>query len=221
MLCAWAAFATVTATARAAGGSTSADAGSPPESIVVMGDSLTAGFGLDLKEAFPALLQEKIDREGWNYRVINAGISGDTSAGGVRRIGWLLRRKLDVLILELGANDGLRGIPVETTKKNLQAIITRTREKYPEALIILAGQKMPPNMGEDYGGKFENIFPEIARENETLLVPFLLEGVGGKPDLNLPDQVHPTAEGQKILAKNVWAILKPALEKRTQTRQQR
>jgi acyl-CoA thioesterase I len=183
--------------------------------IVVMGDSLTAGYGLDLKEAYPALLQEKIQKQGWNYQVVNAGISGDTSAGGARRIGWLLRRPLDMLILELGANDGLRGIPVETTKKNLQTIIMRTREKYPEALIILAGQKMPPNMGEAYGREFESIFSELAREQETLLIPFLLEGVGGIPELNLPDQVHPTAEGQKILAENVWKILQPALERRS------
>jgi acyl-CoA thioesterase-1 len=187
--------------------------GADRRTVVVLGDSLAAGYGLDLSESFPAVLQKKIDETGMKFTVVNAGISGDTSAGGLRRIDWLLKRPVDVLVLELGGNDGLRGIPVGTTRTNLQSIIDRTRQKYPNAKIVIAGMQMPPNMGTEYNGAFEKIFPDLARANDCSLIPFLLEGVGGKPELNLPDLIHPTAEGQKIVANNVWAVLKPVLEK--------
>ena len=190
----------------------SADSKSSAETrnIVILGDSLAAGYGLDPTQAFPALLQRKVDDAGWNFKVINAGVSGDTSAGGLRRLDWLLKRKVDVLVIELGGNDGLRGLSPRAMKKNLQAIIDRTREKYPAARIVIAGMRMPANFGE-YALEFARVFPDLAAENNLPLVPFLLEGVGGKPELNLPDRIHPTAEGQKILAENVWSVLKPIL----------
>ena len=181
--------------------------------VVVLGDSLAAGYGLDPSESFPALLQKKIETAGLKFTVVNAGVSGDTTSGGLRRIDWLLKRRVDVLVLELGGNDGLRGIPVGVTKTNLQAIIDRTKQKYPRAQIVVAGMQMPPNMGADYTTSFAKLFPELAKANNATLVPFLLEGVGGKPELNLPDMIHPTAEGQKIVASNVWTVLKPVLEK--------
>lgn len=184
-----------------------------PQTIVVLGDSLAAGYGLDPSESFPALLQKKVETAGLRFKVVNAGVSGDTSSGGLRRIDWLLKRQVDVLVLELGGNDGLRGIPVGVTKTNLQAIIDRTKQKYPRVQVIVAGMQMPPNMGVEYTASFAKLFPELAKANDAALVPFLLEGVGGKPELNLPDLIHPTAEGQKIVAENVWKVLKPVLEK--------
>lgn len=181
--------------------------------IVVLGDSLAAGYGLDRREAFPALLQQKIDQAGWNYRVVNAGVSGNTSADGLSHIDWVLREPVDLLLVELGGNDGLRGIPAAVTKTNLQAIVDRARKKYPRVQVIVAGMQMPPNMGEDYKRAFSLIFPEVARTHQASLVPFLLEGVGGKPELNQQDRIHPTAEGQKLVAENVWKVLKPLLEK--------
>lgn len=179
--------------------------------ILILGDSLAAGSGVDLDEAFPALLQKKIDDAGLNYEIVNAGVSGDTTAGGLRRIDWLLRRKVDILVLELGGNDGLRGISPVTTRTNLQTIIDRTRAKYPDARIVIAGMQMPPNMGEEYNSAFRQVFPDLAKSNKTALIPFLLEGVGGKPEMNLPDQIHPNPEGHRIVADNVWKILKPLL----------
>jgi acyl-CoA thioesterase-1 len=148
-----------------------------------------------------------------NFTVVNAGVSGDTTAGGLRRMDWLLKRKMDVLILELGGNDGLRGIPVTATRTNLQTIIDRARQKNPDVQIIIAGMQMPPSMGEDYTHAFQQVFPDIATANHAALIPFLLEGVGGHPELNQPDQIHPTAEGARIVAANVWKILQPILEK--------
>jgi acyl-CoA thioesterase-1 len=179
--------------------------------ILVLGDSITAGYGLDLSQAYPALLQQRIDSRGWRFKVVNAGQSGDTSAGGLNRLDWLLRNRIDVLVLELGANDGLRGLPTETTRKNLQAIIDRTRKKYPDARIVIAGMKVPPNMGRDYGDKFEAVYPALARANKATLIPFILEGVGGVRELNLPDGMHPTAKGHEIVAGNVWKVLEPVL----------
>jgi acyl-CoA thioesterase-1 len=181
--------------------------------IVVLGDSLAAGYGLEPEESFPSLLQKKINDQKWNFTVVNAGLSGDTSAGGLRRISWLLRQKVDVLLVELGGNDGLRGIMPETTKTNLQTIIDKTKSRYPEAQIVIAGMKMPPNMGEDYQKRFQNIFTELAHSNDIPLVPFLLEGVGGRADLNQGDRIHPTAAGQRIVADNVWTVLRPLLER--------
>jgi acyl-CoA thioesterase I len=181
------------------------------KSVVVLGDSLAAGLGVDETQAFPALLQQRIDAAGWNYTVINAGVSGDTTADGLNRINWLLRRSIDVLIVELGGNDGLRGLPLSATKTNLQAIIDKVNQKYPQAQIVIAGMQMPPNMGEQYTKEFKEIFPELAQKNHAALVPFLLEGVGGHPHLNQPDQIHPTAEGHKVVAENVWKVLRPIL----------
>jgi acyl-CoA thioesterase-1 len=182
-----------------------------PGIILFLGDSITAGFGLDPSQAFPALIQKKIDARRWRFQVVNAGQSGDTSAGGLGRLDWLLKNRIEVLVLELGANDGLRGLPVETTRKNLQAIIDRTKRKYPEVKVILAGMKVPPNMGGDYGRKFEAVFAELAKKTNAPLIPFILEGVGGVRELNLADGVHPTARGQEMVAANVWKVLEPVL----------
>ena len=182
-----------------------------PRVILFLGDSITAGYGLDLDQAFPALIQEKIDAKSWNFKVVNAGQSGDTSAGGLNRLDWLLKNRVDILILELGANDGLRGLPAETTRKNLQAIIDLTKGKYPEAKVIVAGMKVPPNMGGDYGRKFEAVFADLVKKNKAVLIPFVLEGVGGSRELNLADGIHPTAKGHEIVATNVWKVLEPVL----------
>jgi acyl-CoA thioesterase I len=175
--------------------------------IVFFGNSLTAGYGLDPSEAFPALIQARIDSLKLPYKVINAGLSGETSSGGKSRIDWILQQPVDVFILELGANDGLRGIPVSETARNLQSIIDQVRQKYPEAKLLLLGMEVPPNMGKKYTSEFRQVFRDLAEKNSLLFVPFLLDGVGGVPELNLADGIHPTAEGHKILAKNVWEVL--------------
>lgn len=179
--------------------------------ILFFGDSIAAGYGLEPAQAFPALIQEKIKQAGWRFNVVNAGLSGDTSAGGLRRIDWLLREPLDVFILELGGNDGLRGTSPEVTKQNLQAIINRVRLKNPEAHIILAGMQIPPNLGQSHTKRFQEIFPELARENELTLIPFILKDVGGIANLNQADGIHPTAAGHEIIAETVWDTLAPIL----------
>lgn len=179
--------------------------------ILFFGNSLTAGMGLDVEEAFPAVIQRKVDSLGLSYKVVNAGLSGETTASGKNRVVWILNQKVDVFVLELGANDGLRGIPVSETKKNLQAIIDIVREKNPETKIILAGMQMPPNLGEDYTTEFKTVFPKLAEKNNIELIPFLLENVAGIPELNQSDGIHPTVEGQKILAENVWVVLEDIL----------
>jgi acyl-CoA thioesterase I len=186
-------------------------ASAEPRRILVFGDSLTAGYGIDPGLAFPAVLQEKIAAAGLDYEVVNGGVSGDTTAGGLRRIDWLLQRPVDILLLELGANDGLRGIPLDSTKRNLQAIIDRARARYPDVRLVIAGMLVPPNLGPDYTQRFREIFEEVASENEAVLIPFLLEGVAGRPDLNLPDGIHPTPAGHRIVAENVWSALGPLL----------
>ena len=183
------------------------------KTVVVLGDSLAAGYGVESQEAFPALLQQKVDAAGLKWTVVNAGVSGNTSADGLARIDWLLKRKIDVLFLELGGNDGLRGLPVTAMRDNLQAIIDRVKKRYPQVKIIVAGMQIPPNLGPDYTGAFRKVFSELASKNDAVLVPFLLEGVGGKPQLNQGDHIHPTAAGHKIIADNVWKVLKPELEK--------
>ncbi|HEV8716175.1 MAG TPA: arylesterase [Candidatus Binatia bacterium] len=180
--------------------------------ILFFGDSLTAGYGLEPSLAFPALIQEKINSLGWNFRVINAGVSGETTAGGLRRINRVLQRPVDVFVLELGANDGLRGLPVEEVKQNLQAIIDQVKNTYPEVKVVLAGMQVLSNLGRDYTTRFRTIFPELAAANNATLIPFLLEGVGGIRELNLPDGIHPTPAGQKIVAENVWKVLEPVLK---------
>ena len=181
------------------------------KTILFFGNSLTAGYGLDTKESFPSLIQNRLDSLDLKYTVINAGLSGETTSGGKNRLSWVLKQKVDIFVLELGANDGLRGIPLKETRANLQTIINLVREKNPETKIILAGMQIPPNMGQAYTTEFRTIFPDLAEKNEIQLIPFLLAGVAGIPDLNLPDGIHPTAEGQKFVRENVWAILKNIL----------
>jgi acyl-CoA thioesterase I len=181
------------------------------KTIVFYGNSLTAGYGLSPSQAFPAIIQKKIDSLGLSYEVINAGVSGETSSGGKTRIDWILRQPVDIFILELGANDGLRGIPLSETKKNLQDIIDRVKAKYPSTKLIFAGMEIPPNMGQEYTTEFRNIYKELATKNAMTLVPFLLEGVGGEPTLNQGDGIHPTAEGHRIVAENLWRQLEKLL----------
>jgi len=184
---------------------------SKDKKILFFGDSLTAGMGLSIEEAFPAIIQGKIDSLGLPYTVINAGISGETTAGGKNRIDWVLNQKVDIFVLELGANDGLRGVPLTETRKNLQTIIDIVRKKNADTKIILVGMQIPPNLGVEYTREFSNIFPELATKNKLPLIPFLLENVAGKPDLNQNDGIHPTAEGHKIIAENTWVVLNKLL----------
>ena len=181
------------------------------KNILFFGNSLTAGYGLEPDESFPSLIQEKIDSLKLPYKVINAGLSGETTAGGKERINWLLKQKIDVFVLELGANDGLRGIPVAETKSNLQSIVDQVKAKYPGVKMAMAGMEVPPNMGSTYASDFRQIFKDIAKKNNMALVPFLLNNVGGIAELNQADGIHPTAKGQKILADNVWEVLKDKL----------
>lgn len=186
-----------------------------PEETVTVGDkvmlffgnSLTAAYGLDTEEGFPNRIQLKMDSLGLDYTVINSGLSGETTAGGRNRLDWVLNQAVDIFVLELGANDGLRGIPLTETRANLQAMIDMVRAKNPQTKIVLAGMQIPPNLGKDYTTDFKNIYPELATANDVALIPFLLEGVAGVPELNLEDGIHPTAEGQKIVAKTVWNVL--------------
>jgi acyl-CoA thioesterase-1 len=182
------------------------------KTILFFGNSLTAGYGLDPSEAFPSLIQNKIDSLGLNYKVVNAGLSGETTAAGKNRIEWVLRQPVDVFILELGGNDGLRGISPEETRRNLEEIIDKVRQTYPEVKILLAGMQIPPSMGQAYANQFQEVFPRVAREKNVELITFLLEGVGGERDLNLTDGIHPNEEGHQIVADNVWQELRPMLE---------
>lgn len=179
--------------------------------ILFFGDSLTAGYGLSPEEAFPALVEKQLTKNGKSVKVINAGLSGETTAGGLSRIDWILRQPIDVFVLELGGNDGLRGLPLEQTQKNLQAIIDKVKAKYPNVKVVVVGMMVPPNMGKDYSNQFNAIFPTIAKKNKASLMPFLLEGVAGNEKLNLPDGIHPNIEGHKIVAGNVSKILSPLL----------
>jgi acyl-CoA thioesterase-1 len=180
--------------------------------IVFFGNSLTAGYGVDPTEAYPALIQQKLDSLHMTYKVINAGVSGETTSGGLARIDWILRQPPAIFVLELGGNDGLRGIPLTATKKNLQSIIDHVKKKNPATTIILAGMMIPPNMGKQYAREFQQIYPSLATANQVDLIPFLLQGVGGNPALNQQDGIHPTAEGHKIVAENVWKILQKDLK---------
>jgi acyl-CoA thioesterase I len=182
-----------------------------PKTILFLGDSITAGYGIDENQAFPALIDAMIKESGKNYRVVNAGLSGETSSGGLRRIAWLLRSPVDILVLELGANDGLRGIDLSVTEKNLQGIIDQTKAKYPNVKVVVAGMQVPPNLGVQYTTRFREMFPKLAKQNNAVLIPFILEGVAGEPSLNLPDGIHPTPAGHRILARNVWVVLEPML----------
>ena len=179
--------------------------------ILFFGNSLTAGYGLDVEDAFPALIQDKVDSAGLAYVVINGGLSGETTASGLNRLDWFLEDGPAVFVLELGGNDGLRGISVDETRKNLIAIIQKVRVEYPDTKILLAGMQIPPNMGQDYTAEFSGMYQEIALEESVNLIPFLLEGVAGDPALNLPDGIHPTEEGHAIVAETVWENIFPLL----------
>lgn len=187
-------------------------AGSRPR-IVALGDSLTAGLGLPESQAYPALLQKKLDADGYNFEVVNAGVSGDTSAGGLRRLDWSLEGDVKVLIVALGANDGLRGLPVAEMKNNLARIIERAREE--EIVVILAGMEAPPNYGDDYTSAFRRVYPELAREHGVRLLPFLLANVAGDTALNQSDGIHPNARGAEIIADGIWQMLQPVLDQLT------
>jgi acyl-CoA thioesterase-1 len=180
--------------------------------ILILGDSLAAGYGVDPSASWPALLQERISAGKLPFEIINAGVSGDTSAGGLRRLTWLLRQPVDILLLELGGNDGLRGLPTEQTQANLLAIIRKTQERWPGAKVVVAGMEMPSSMGPEYARDFERIFPEVAGQSGATLIPFLLSGVAGDPELNLPDLIHPNPAGHQRIADHVWSFLQPLLE---------
>ena len=177
--------------------------------IICLGDSLTAGFGLKKEQAYPALLQKELDASSEAWKVVNAGVSGNTSAGGLRRLNWYFSQKVDVLILALGANDGLRGLNIDKTYENLEKTIIRARDKYPDIRIIIAGMKVPPNMGEDYCTKFEALFPKLASKHKCELIPFLLKDVAGIVECNQADGIHPNSKGQQQVMKNVLNVLRP------------
>ncbi len=179
--------------------------------LLFVGTSLTAGHGLDLSEAYPSVIQRKLDAAGLGFRVVNAGVSGETSAGALRRIDWLLRQPVAVLVLETGANDGLRGQDPEATRQNIQSIFERARRQEPPPKLVLVAMEALPNYGEDYRQTFRAIYPELATANDALFVPFLLEGIAGDPELNLADGIHPTAKGHERIAENVWKTLAPLL----------
>ena len=177
----------------------------------MLGTSLTAGLGLQPEDAYPALVQQRIDSVGLPFRVVNAGVSGETSAGALRRLDWLMRQRFDVLLLETGANDMLRGMDLDSTRANMQAIIDRVREERPGVPIVLAGMLAPPNLGREYGAEFREMFRELAARNDIHLIPFLLQDVGGVATMNQADGIHPNEEGAALVAANVWAVLEPVL----------
>ena len=183
--------------------------------IVALGDSLTAGFGLSRKQAWPALVAEKMRTAGYEFEVVNAGSSGDTTTGGLRRLPAILRahHKIDIFVLELGINDAFRGVPIEQIRSNLQSIIDQVRAQQPGASIVLAGMQLPNVSSDDYVGAFGGIFRAVAEKNRVTLIPFFLEGVGGNPELNQWDRVHPNAAGQRVLAENVWRVIEPLLRR--------
>ncbi|HKL15956.1 MAG TPA: arylesterase [Balneolaceae bacterium] len=181
------------------------------KNILMFGDSITAGYGLSEEQAYPALIQDKIDSLGLDHNVINAGLSGETTAGGARRVDWILQQEIDIFLLGLGGNDGLRGIDPDNTKKNLITIIEKVREKDPDIDIILAGMEAPPNLGQQYTSEFRSVFSEVAAEKDVIFMPFLLEDVAGVKELNQPDGIHPTGEGQQIIANHIWTYIEPLL----------
>ena len=186
---------------------------SDTRTILFFGDSLTAGYGLGNPgaDAYPALIQKKIDAAGLDWRVVNAGLSGETTAAGARRVDWILRQPVDVFVLALGANDGLRGINPAESRRNLQQILDRVRAKYPEAKLVIAGMQMPPALGEDFAREFQAMFPALAEKNDATLIPFLLEGVGGLARYNIADRIHPNPAGHQLMAETVWKALRPLL----------
>jgi acyl-CoA thioesterase-1 len=183
----------------------------PLPRIVFLGDSLTAGYGLAKAEAVPALIQARLREEGYRYEVVNAGVSGDTSAGGLSRLDWSLEGHVAVLVIELGANDGLRGLPVPQMKRNLAEIITRAKQR--NITVILTGMEAPPNYGQAYTAEFRQAYRDLADEHDVAFVPFYLDGVAGNPNLNIADGIHPNAAGSQIIERTVWRALEPVLEK--------
>jgi acyl-CoA thioesterase-1 len=183
----------------------------PKKNIVFFGNSLTAAYQLSPEQGFTAHIQRRIDSLGLNYTCVNAGLSGETTADGVNRIDWVLQQPMDIFVLELGANDALRGLPVSESKKNLQAMLDKVKAKYPNCKLVLAGMLAPPNLGANYTDAFRDMYPALAKKNEAALIPFLLENIGGIPELNLPDGIHPNVKGQKVMAENVWEVLEPLL----------
>jgi len=186
-----------------------------PRRLVVLGESLAAGYGVRAGESWPDRLQTRIQKAGLPFTVVNAGVSGDTTAGGLRRIDWVIRQPVDVLVLELGGNDGLRGIPPASTRTNIVGIVHKTRAKWPSATIVLAGMQMPPSMGREFAESFRKVFPEVASTERLHLIPHILEGVGGVPELNQPDLIHPTPTGHDLLASNAWTTVEPLLRQLT------
>ena len=184
---------------------------STKKTILFFGNSLTAGYGIDPEESFAGRIQSRLDSLKKEFRVINGGLSGETTAGGLSRLDWFLEEEPYLFVLELGGNDGLRGIPLTETKKNLLAIVDKVQAKYPNTKIILAGMQIPPNMGKEYTEEFKAIYPAVAKEKNIELIPFLLEGVAGNPDLNLPDGIHPTPEGHRIVMETLWPFISKAL----------
>ena len=185
-------------------------AGATGPRVVILGDSLTAGLGLPIAESYPSLLQRRIADEGLNYTIVNAGVSGDTSAGGLSRLDWALTGDVRVLVVALGGNDGLRGLPVAELRRNLSDIIEGAQARH--IAVVLAGMEAPPNYGFDYTVAFHKLYPELAKKYRIAFVPFLLERVGGNLDLNQPDGIHPNTEGARLVADNVWSVLKPVIE---------
>jgi acyl-CoA thioesterase-1 len=179
--------------------------------ILFFGNSLSAGYGIEQEDSFPGLVAQRVDSLGLEYRVINGGLSGETTASGLSRLEWFLEEEPEVFILELGGNDGLRGIEISETKRNLKSMIQLVESKYPDTEILLAGMQIPPNMGQEYAANFRNMYRDVAEEENVTLIPFLLEGVAGDPKLNLPDGIHPTEEGHKIVFETVWEYLEPKL----------
>ncbi len=184
--------------------------------VLVLGNSIAAGSGVSSQEAFPARLQQKVDSLGWDVQVQNAGVSGETTAGGLERIGWVLQRPVDVLVLELGGNDGLRGIDPGVTRKNLRGIIDTTLSTYPEAHVLLTGMQVPPNLGREYAQQFREVYPTVAGayDDRVTLIPFILDEIAGSGSLMQDDGIHPTAAGHRIIADEIWTDLQPLLEER-------
>ena len=202
------------ATQAAPTAATAAEAPAPKgqAAILFFGDSITAGLGVEPDEAYPALVEQRVDSLHLPYTVVNAGLSGETTAGGRSRVNWVLSRQpVSVFVLELGANDGLRGLPLADTRKNLQAIIDTVHQKAPQAKIVLAGMQIPPNMGAAYAADFKKLYGEVAAKNKLTLIPFLLEDVGGVAELNQRDGIHPTPEGHRLVARTVWRTVQPLL----------
>ncbi|MBA3560278.1 MAG: arylesterase [Gemmatimonadaceae bacterium] len=193
----------------------STDAAAPApgsdRTILFIGTSLTAGLGLEPEQSYPALIQERINSAELSYRVVNAGVSGETSAGALGRLAWLLRQPMDIVVIETGANDGLRALSVNTMRANIDSIITRVKKAHPAARIVLVGMEAPTNLGVRYTGRFREVYPDLAEEHDVTLVPFLLDGVAAQPALNQGDGVHPNEAGARILADNVWKVLRPLL----------